>query len=52
MDKHEYEVVVYEYGAKRYYFAKDKKEALALYTKYSKERPFGDVKIFKIKNRG
>jgi hypothetical protein len=41
-----YEVVVYEYGAKRVYSAPNKEEALKLYQKYSQERP-GNVKIIK-----
>tara|TARA_R110002126_G_scaffold119320_3_gene260153 strand:- start:548 stop:700 length:153 start_codon:yes stop_codon:yes gene_type:complete len=49
MDKHEYEIVVYEYGVKRHYRAKDKKEALKLYVKYSEEYSPENVKIFKIK---
>lgn len=44
-----YRIVVYEYGVQRVYTAHSKKEALDLYGKYSKERPFGDVKIFKVK---
>lgn len=46
----EYEVVVYEYGFRRHYHANNKKEAIELYEKWSKERP-GNVKIFKKKKQ-
>lgn len=45
-----YEIVVFEYGFRKHYFAPTKEKALELYTKYSKERP-GNVKIFRRKEQ-